>query len=79
LNDVFNGFIGLVIEGLEFAVGPELSIWFVMETAMGERTAESFMEKEEEHGYLNPFGREQVRVTAPSRWSSPWPLSLRRS
>ena len=37
----------------------------VMEAAMGERTAEPFMEEEEEQGHLDPFRGEAVGVSGP--------------
>ena len=47
LDDIFDGFVGAVIGEFETAVGPVLGIGPVVETAVGERSAEPFMEEQE--------------------------------
>ena len=51
----------------------------MVEAAIGERAAQAFVEEQEEERDLNAFGGETIGVAEPSRCSSPWPLSLRRS
>ena len=44
---MLNGFIGFVIGGFELTVGPVRGIGFVMEAAVGQRTAEALVEEQE--------------------------------
>ena len=52
---MFDGFIGTVIGGFEAAAGAVLTIRAVVETAVGERSAQPFMEKQEEQRDLDAF------------------------
>jgi hypothetical protein len=56
VDDVVDGFIGFVISGFEFAVGLFGRIRFVMESAVGEGTAEALVEEQEQEGEVNAFG-----------------------
>jgi hypothetical protein len=47
LDNVFDGFIGAVIGGFELALGTVLGIWAMMEMAVGERSAQPFVDEEE--------------------------------
>ena len=47
MNDVFNGFVGLVVSGFELAVGAVLWIGLVMEAAVGQRPTEAFVKEQE--------------------------------
>jgi hypothetical protein len=51
-----------VIGGFEFAVGPVLGIGFVMESAMGERTAEALVEEQKQESDVNAFRGKAVGV-----------------
>jgi len=62
INDLLNGVVGAVVGGFEFARWPVSGIWAVMEAAVGERSAQPFVEEEEEQGYLDSFWREAVGV-----------------
>src|SRR3984885_13508977 len=64
MNDVLDGLVRFVIGGFEFAVGLVRRIGSVMEPAVGERTAEALVEKEEQEGDVNAFGREAVSIAA---------------
>ena len=64
VNDVLDGLVGFVIGGFEFAVWPVRRIGFVMEAAVGERTAETLVEEQEQERDVNAFGRQAVGVAA---------------
>jgi hypothetical protein len=53
LDDIFDGFVGAVIGEFKAAVWPILGIGAVVETAVGERSAEPFMEEQEEQRDLD--------------------------
>ena len=57
-----NGLVGAVVGGFEFAGRLVSGGGAVMETAVGEGTAEPFVEEEEEQRYLDAFGGEAVGV-----------------
>jgi hypothetical protein len=52
IDDLLNGIVGAVVGGFEFARWLVSGIWAVMEAAVGERSAQPFVEEEEEQGYL---------------------------
>src|SRR5262244_1661129 len=62
IDDLLNGVVGAVVGGFEFAGWLVSGIWAVVEAAVGERSAQPFVEKEEEQGYLDSFWREAVGV-----------------
>ena len=62
IDDLLNGVVGAVVGGFEFAGWLVSGIWAVMEAAVGERSAQPFVEEEEEQCYLNSFWREAVGV-----------------
>ena len=62
IDDLLNGIVGAVVGGFEFARWLVSGIWAVMEAAVGERSAQPFVEEEEEQRYLDPFWREAVGV-----------------
>jgi hypothetical protein len=53
LDDIVDGFVGAVIGGFETAVGSVLRIGPVVETAVGERPAQPFMEEQDEQRDLD--------------------------
>ena len=53
MNNVFDGFIGAMIGGFEAAVGAVLRIGTVVEPAVGERSAQPFMEEQKEQRDLD--------------------------
>src|SRR5215467_14486830 len=62
IDDLLNGVVGAVVGGFEFAGWLVSGSWAVMEAAVGERSAQPFVEEEEEQGYLDSFWREAVGV-----------------
>jgi nucleoside-diphosphate-sugar epimerase len=62
INDLLNGFVGAVVGGFEFARWLVSGIGAVMEAAVGEGSAEPFVEEEEEQRDLDSFWREAVGV-----------------
>src|SRR5208337_123675 len=52
-DDVFDGFVGAVIGGFEAAGGTVFGIGAMMEAAVGERSAQPFMEEQEEQRDLD--------------------------
>src|SRR6516164_2170853 len=62
IDDLLNGVVGAVVGGFEFARWLVSGIWAVMEAAVGERSAQPFVEEEEKQGYLDSFWREAVGV-----------------
>ena len=62
IDDLLNGVVGAVVGGFEFARWLVSGIWAVMEAAVGERSAQPFVEEEEEQRYLDSFWREAVGV-----------------
>ena len=62
INDVLDGFVGAVVGGFEPAGWLMAGDGAVVEAAMGERTAEPFVEEEEEQGQLDAFRGETVGV-----------------
>ena len=51
-----------MVGGFEPAVWPMLGVWPVVEATVGERSAQAFVEEQEEQGDLNPFGGKEVGV-----------------
>jgi hypothetical protein len=47
IDDVLDGSVGLVICRFEFAVRPMRGIGLMVEAAVGQRTAEAFVEEQE--------------------------------
>lgn len=62
IDDLLNGVVGAVVGGFEFARWLVSAIWAMMEAAVGERSAQPFVEEEEEQRYLDSFWREAVGV-----------------
>ena len=54
---VLDGGVGAVIGGFEFAVGPVLGVWLVVEAAVGEWAAQALVEEQEEQGDLDALLR----------------------
>jgi len=50
---MFDGFVGAVIGGFEAALRSVFGIGAMVETAVGERSAQPFMEEQEEQRGLN--------------------------
>ena len=59
---MLDGLVGAVIGRLEPAVGSMLGIGLMMEAAVGERSAQTFVKEQEEQRDLTPFGGEAVGV-----------------
>ena len=57
-----NGVVGAVVGGFELAGWLVMGIGAVVEAAVGEGTAEPFVEEEKEQRDLNPLGGETVGV-----------------
>ena len=57
-----NGFVGAVVGGFEFAVRLVIDIGAMVKAAVGEWSAEPFVEEEKEQGNLDPFRGEVVGV-----------------
>jgi hypothetical protein len=62
IDDLLNGLVGAVVGDFKFARRVVRGGGAVMETAVGEGTAEPFVEGEEEQRYLDSFRREAVGV-----------------
>src|SRR6201984_98765 len=62
IDDLLNGVVGAVVGGFEFARWLVSGIWAVMGAGVGERSAQPFVDEEEEQRYLDPFWRESVGV-----------------
>jgi hypothetical protein len=60
-----DGFVGAVICGLQFTAWLVTGDRAVVEAAVGERTAEPFVEEEKEQRDLDAFWREAVGVSGP--------------
>lgn len=65
MNDFLDGVIGLVISDLEWDYGVCLGVRAVMEEAIGEGTAEAFMEKEKQKRHFDALIGEAVGVVVP--------------
>jgi hypothetical protein len=62
VDDVLYGVVGAVVGGLEFAGWLVADIGAVVKAAVGERSAEPFVEEQEEQRHLDAFRREPVGV-----------------
>src|SRR4029077_7131401 len=62
IDDLLNSFIGAVVGGFELAGRLVMRVGAVVEAAVGEWTAEPFVEEQEEQRNLNPLGGETVGV-----------------
>ena len=62
IDDLLNGFVGAVICGFQFTVWLVTGDGAVVEAAVGERTAEPFVEEEKEQRNLDAFWGEAVGV-----------------
>src|SRR5271167_1308465 len=63
VDDLLNGFVGSVICGFQFTVWLVTGDGAVVEAAVGERTAEPFVEEEKEQRNLDAFWGEAVGVS----------------
>jgi len=48
IGDLFDGFVGAVVREFEAAVWPMLRVWPVVEAAVGERSAQLLVEKQQQ-------------------------------
>jgi hypothetical protein len=62
IEDILNGLVSFVVSGFQFAIGAVSGIGLVMEAAVSQRTAESFVEKQEQQSDLEAFAGEAVGV-----------------
>src|SRR2546423_10036408 len=62
IDDLLNGFVGAVVGRFEFAVRLVIDVGTMVKGAVGEWSAEPFVEEEEEQGNLDPFWCEIVGV-----------------
>ena len=62
IDDFFDGFVGAVVGGFELAVGTVLGVRAVVEAAVGERSAQPFMEEQKEQGNLDALDGEAIGV-----------------
>ncbi|HET6239352.1 MAG TPA: hypothetical protein VFE41_31025, partial [Acetobacteraceae bacterium] len=62
IDDLLDGFVGAVICGFQFTVRLVTGDRAVVEAAVGERTAEPFVEEEKEQRNLDAFWGEAVSV-----------------
>ncbi len=72
-----DSFVGFVICGLEFAVRCVSWVGSVVKAAVGEGTAESLVEEQEQEGYLNAFEGEPVSVAGTIALQQAVPLERR--
>ena len=63
IDDLLNGIVGSVICGFQFTLRLVTGDRTVMEAAVGERTAEPFVEEEKEQRDLDAFWGEAVGVS----------------
>jgi hypothetical protein len=64
VDDIVDGLVGFVIGGFEFAVWSARRFGFVVEAAVGEGTAEAFVEEQEEKGNVDAFAGQTVSVAS---------------
>jgi hypothetical protein len=64
LNDVLDGLVGFVVGGFEFAVRRARRVGFVMEAAIGEGTAEAFVEEQKQQSNVDAFAGQAVGIAA---------------
>ena len=62
IDDLLDGFVGAVICGFQFTLRLVTGDRTVVEAAVGERTAEPFVEEQKEQCNLDPFRGETVGV-----------------
>ncbi len=65
-----------MICGLEFAVGAVLGIGLVVESAVGQRTAKTLVEEQEQQRHLQAFSGEAVGITRAIALKQPVPFQL---
>ena len=63
-NDILDSLVGLVIRGLKFAVWTVCGIGLMVEAAVGQRTAQAFVKKQEQKGDLDSLCRELIGIAA---------------
>ena len=61
---MLNGFVRLVIRSFELTLGLVVRVGLVMEAAVGERSAKTFVEKQKQQGHLDAFVGEPIGVPA---------------
>jgi len=76
VNNVFDGLVGFVICGFEFAVRAAVRIGLVMEAAVGERATEALVEEQEQERDVNAFSGQAVGVTAAITLQEAVPFEL---
>ena len=74
-----DGCVGAVVGGFELAGRLMMGVGAVMEAAVGEWAAETFVEEQKEQRNLNPLGGETVGIAGAVTLQQTGPLSLRRS
>ena len=62
IDDLLDGCVGAVVGGFELAGRLMMGVGAVMEAAVGERAAETFVEEQKEQRNLNPLGGETVGI-----------------
>ena len=75
-NDILDSLVGFVIRGLQFAVGPVIRVWPVMKTAVGQRTTQAFVKKQEQESYLDSLRGELIGVAATVAFQQPVALQF---
>ena len=76
IDDLLDGFVGAVVGGFEPAVRLVTGIGAMVEAAVGEWSAEPFVEEEEEQGNLNALRGEPVGVAGCVTLQQPVALEL---
>src|SRR6266446_5366735 len=76
IDNVLDGFVGAVVCGFEPTVWTVVGVGPVVETAVGNRSAEAFMEEQEQQRHLDPLGSEAVGVTGAITFEQSVPLEL---
>ena len=76
INNLLDGFVGAVVCGFELAIWTVVRIRAVVEAAVGDRSAEPFMEEHQEQGDLDTFCGEAVSVTGTVTLDQSVPLEF---
>src|SRR3977135_2913662 len=76
VNDFLYRHICFVISGFEFAVGTVCGVGLMMETAVGERTADAVMEEGEQKGDLRALGGGPISVAGAISLEKPVAFQL---
>ena len=76
IDNLLDGFVGAVVRGFEPAIWTVVGIRAVVEAAVGDRSAEPFMEERKQQCNLHAFRGEAISIAGAITLDQSMPLEL---